>query len=352
MTLDRGPVGVIYVALCLSWTTAGNASDKTPSAGKGESGAVTTPNSKMPSEYVYKTAEGQSLKIVAHFPDDWKKGDKRPAIVFFGGGGFNPNVEEGGPTETAGDPGSAFLPAAEYFAKRGLVTLRAGYRKRKAFGIMPDKAIEDAISAMRWVRKNAGMLGIDPDRIVSAGGSSGGNLAGSVACIEEFQSPDDDRSVSPKPNAMLLHYPLLDWLGEGSASEGFMKALGGDREYGARISPARHWSADMPPTLILIGTKDPMYETLTQFVATWKQRGAPIDIFVGEGGGHGFSANSPWLEKATLRSDEFLQSIGYLKETPHVDLPSRVKTEAQKAEKAARKAAQGAPGAAPVEKQP
>lgn len=81
----------------------------------------------------------------------------------------------------------------------------------------------------------------------------------------------------------------------------------------------------MPPTLILIGTRDPMYPTLTKFVAKWKSAGAPIDIFVAEGGAHGFSNFSPWLEKSTLRADDFLRSLGFLGAGPSAAPPTRQK---------------------------
>ena len=70
--------------------------------------------------------------------------------------------------------------------------------------VRPDTCLKDAVSAMRWVRKNATMLGIDPERIVSSGGSAGGYLAAAVATIDDFHSEGDDLSVSPKPNAMVL----------------------------------------------------------------------------------------------------------------------------------------------------
>ena len=41
--------------------------------------------------------------------------------------------------------------------------------------------------------------------------------------------------------------------------------------------------------------------------------GAPCRMFTAEGQGHGFFNRPPWLEKTTLRMDEFLVSIGYIK---------------------------------------
>ena len=100
------------------------------------------------------------------------------------------------------------------------------------------EAVEDAKSAMRWVRANAARLGIDPNRIVACGGATGGHLAASVAALEEFDSPGDDVRFSAKPNVMMLHYPLLDFLEGGTRTMPFLDALDGNRELGERFSPS------------------------------------------------------------------------------------------------------------------
>jgi len=286
-------------------------------------------------QYVYKTVGQRQLIIAIHYPPGWKRREVRPACLFFGGGGFNPqDTATGTPHPMADDgllrevpiPGSslgqAFTPQAAYFAKRGMVTAEVEYRKRKTDGVLPDKAVEDAKSAMRWVRQNACLLGIDPDRVVSCGGSSGGHLAAAVACLEEFDAVDDDLSISPKPNAVILYYPLLDFLEGGTRTTPFLAALDGNRDLGSRLSPARHWHKDMPPTLVLIGRRDPMFESLQRFVAEWKSADAPIEIFIGEGG-HGFSSKSPWLERTTEGVDTFFQSIGYLEPAPSAQVQER-----------------------------
>src|SRR5207244_268255 len=105
-----------------------------------------------------------------------------------------------------------FEPQAEYLATRGMVAIRADYRIKSKHEVTPVECVEDAHAAMRWVRKNAGMLGIDPNRIVASGGSAGGHLA---ACTAD---PDPRRgsthyAVSSRPNALLLFNPVLNFDG-------------------------------------------------------------------------------------------------------------------------------------------
>ena len=81
---------------------------------------------------VYATRGDRELTLTVHYPDQWQADDTRPAIVFFFGGGWN-----AGSTEQ-------FLPQAEYFPSRGLVTARADYRVKSRDGVTPDACVRDA----------------------------------------------------------------------------------------------------------------------------------------------------------------------------------------------------------------
>jgi acetyl esterase/lipase len=261
--------------------------------------------------YVYKTGGERKLTLDFDRPPDWKPSDKRPAIVFFFGGGWSvTNLGQ-------------FKPQAEYFAKRGLVCVRADFRLLIRDKVWPDKCVEDAISAVRWVRSHAAQLGIDPNRIVVAGGSSGGHLAACTFFAEGISDPDDDKSVSHKPNAMILYNPLLNLVAEARTTEGSPFFAGLDDAMLKRISPSLHVCKDTPPTLIIDGTADYLNPQIREFVERSQSLGAPVEACYTEGQPHGFSNKSPWLEKTTEEADEFLCRIGYLGKEPKVPLPAR-----------------------------
>jgi len=260
-------------------------------------------------QYVYKTIGETKLTVSVDYPDDWKAGDKRPAIVFFFGGAWT----NGGPSQ--------FSKQAAYFAKRGLVCARPDYRTKSKTPVTIDECVKDAISAMRWVRKNAAMLGIDPNRIVASGGSAGGHLAACLFFTEGIASPDDDPTISPKPNAMILFNPPLD-LVPFHGTELDKMTTGMAEATVAKISPLRHVRKDTPPTLIIDGTEDRFNKQITEFIDKSKQLGAPVEGAFSEGQPHGFFNYSPWMEKTTAEADEFLVSLGYLKEEPKVALPT------------------------------
>jgi hypothetical protein len=107
-----------------------------------------------------KTPEGD-LDVYMDYPRSWKAKDNRPAIIFFSGGAWNARSVE------------SFHKTALYLAGRGMVAARADYRVKKRHGVTPGKCVEDARTAVRWLRMNAQKLDIDPNRIVAYGGSAG-----------------------------------------------------------------------------------------------------------------------------------------------------------------------------------
>jgi acetyl esterase/lipase len=256
---------------------------------------------KPPAEQIYKKTEEGDLTISLSFPDDWKAGDKRPAIVFFFGGGW-----------TQGSP-QQFAPQAAYLAKRGMVAARADYRVKSRHQVTPDKCVEDAKSAVRWLRKNAATLGIDPEKVAAAGGSAGGHLAACSATATGFEAAGEDLSVSSKPNAMVLFNPVLHL-------EPIAQRIP-DGETAKKITPNLHLVAGLPPALILFGSADPLKKGADEYLSKAKELGAVAELYSAEGQPHGFFNKSPWLERTLFRVDEFLASIGYLQGKPTLDPP-------------------------------
>ncbi len=255
-------------------------------------------------EFSYKKTKQANLAMHVHFPPDWKKADKRPAIVFFFGGGWtNGSVKQ-------------FEPQANYLASRGMVAARADYRVKSRQNVTPDACVEDAKSAVRWLRQNAAMLGIDPDRVVASGGSAGGHIAACTACTG-LDAEGEDLKVSSKPNALLLFNPVLRFDGEPR----LMGRINNDEKLGKALSPTLHLTKDTPPALLLYGKGDGLLKQGEEYVAKSKEVGHQADLFLADGVGHGFFNRSPWMEKTLLRADEFLGSLGYLKGAPTIKVP-------------------------------
>ncbi len=290
--------------------------------------SAAAPAAPSPASHIYQTFGERKLQLAMHYPPGWKAGDQRTAILFFSGshkvqpdkdGKLPPLVAEraklGLPVVNRG-PGENHAPFCDELAKRGFVCARVEYRTRGKDGVLPGEDIADAVSAIRWVRGHAATLGIDPKRVVAAGGSSGGYLAASLFAFEDRYSTSGDGNISARPDAILLYSPLVDWLEAGIMSDSFLVVLNGDKELGAKVSPARHWRKDCPPTLVMVGTEEPPFTTVKEFAEKWKAVGAPMELFVADGGKHGFFAQPAWLERTLARTDEFLKTRGFSDASP------------------------------------
>ena len=255
--------------------------------------------------YVYKTIGDKKLKMHVDFPPGWQKTDTRPVIIFFHGGSWN------------GGSVRAFATQAKYFASRGLVCTRVEYRLKSKDGVTPDKCVEDARSAVRWVRANAAELGIDPQKLITAGGSAGGHLAACAIIPESVETEGADLSISTIPQAMVLFNPVLSFMHGGLASR-----VNGDQEIAAKISPLSHVKPDTPPSIVMYGTNDRLKAFGDLWWAEAKELGFRADKYTAEGGKHGFFNQSPWLERTMIAADEFLASLGYLQGEPTVKVPT------------------------------
>jgi acetyl esterase len=288
------PVTILSVtALCFSALLNGPAALQAQNAGAAAAAKV--------EESIYKKTPQGDLKIYVHFPPGWTTRDKRPAIVFFFGGGW-----------TSGRV-TQFEPQAKYLAQRGMVAARADYRVRSRHGTTPDKCVEDAKSAVRWLRANAAKLGIDSQRIVASGGSAGGHIAACTAIVPGFEAEGEDLSVSSRPNLLVLFNPVLNTVALGEKY--------GMSEIGRKISPNHYLSKDVPPAIIFFGTQDQLNEGGKEYIAKAKDLGLDAQMYMAPGQGHGFFNRAPWQERTTFLMDEFLTAHGYLQGKPTLKLP-------------------------------
>ncbi len=247
-------------------------------------------------EEVYKKTPQAELKIQLWLPA--AAGTKRPAIVFFFGGGW-----------TSGNIGQ-FAKQAAYLARRGMVAACADYRVKSRHGVTPDACVEDAKSAVRWLRANAERWGVDPARIAAAGGSAGGHLAACTGIVPGLDAPGEDVAVSSRPDALVLFNPVLH-------GDPLVQRLG-DPEKARAITPNAHLRKELPPALIHFGTNDALKAGAEEYLAKSKELGFRAEILWADGQPHGFFNKPPWMEKTLRRTDEFLISLGWLSGKPEL----------------------------------
>ena len=267
---------------------------------------------------VYKTTPQGDLKIHLYFPKDWQPADRRPTIVFFFGGGF-----------VGGTP-AQFTTKAQYFASRGLVAASAEYRVKNTHHTPPEKSIEDAKSAVRWIRMSARSLGIDPGRVIVGGGSAGGTCAAFAAYNYTFEPEGEDTAVSSRPDALVLYNPALGFPADTSSFDA--RRMEQVKALGTFISS---WKVTKlgPPAILFFGTEDSLAERARVFADQLAAAGTRVEFYTAPGQKHGFfndSGGTPWHALVLQQTDRFLESLGYLKGQPAVAIPAGAKESLQR----------------------
>jgi acetyl esterase/lipase len=269
---------------------------------------------------VYREVNGSKLNAYVFTPPQHQASDRRPAVLFFFGGGWK-----------AGTPGQ-LLPQSLYLAQRGMVAIPCDYRVQSRHGVIPQDCLRDAKAAIRWARANAARLGIDPARIVVAGESAGGHLAAATALVPGFEEGAHPETSS-MPNALVLFNPAVllspadghpGLLSEASLASISARTQGRPQE----ISPYHFIRAGLPPSILFHGTKDEAvpFPTVELFAKAMTAAGNRCELKAYEGQPHGFfnpgrGQGEPRAEAnrcfhRTIRElDAFFVSLGYLTPT-------------------------------------
>lgn len=273
---------------------------------------------------IYKQVGDVEIALHIFQPETTPADELKPAIVFFFGGGW------------AGGTPKQFLPHCQYLASRGMVAVTAEYRVKNSHGVWPQDCIADAKSAVRYLRKHAARLGIDPDRIAAGGGSAGGHLAAATATITEFDEPGEDQNISSRPDALVLFNPALmlaELQGTDLLPEEFEKKVAEKINIPAqRLSPIHHLSDKVPPTIIFHGQADDEvpYASSKLFHDKLIALKCQSEMKSYEGQAHGFfnfgrkaqppvPVGSSNFVETTREMDRFLSSLGYLVGPPTID---------------------------------
>ena len=251
-----------------------------------------------PEKILYKSTNEGELNLFVYKPSEFDVKKKYSCIVFFHGGGWNSGTPE------------QFQRQSRYFASRGMLAVSVEYRIRNEHGTSPIQAMEDAKSAIRFIRSNAKLFSINPNRIATAGGSAGGHLAAVAGNIDLFDNSDEDLTISSKPNLLILYNPVIDfgtrkWLWINNPSD---------------ASPIHNISKGSPPTIILTGTNDKIVpvESIMNYKKIMESVGSRCDVILYEGAEHAFFNTGDDFIDTVFQTDIFLKSNGYLSGPPTI----------------------------------
>tara|TARA_B100001093_G_C26698187_1_gene957852 strand:- start:57 stop:1028 length:972 start_codon:yes stop_codon:yes gene_type:complete len=197
------------------------------------------------------------------------------------------------------------------FAQRGFVVFSIDYR------LVPDgeypAALQDVMAAVKWIMKNGDAYGADTSQWFIGGESAGANLALSLAIAACDKRPEPwaadiyDMKLPIKalfPACGMLQVsdcfrfktrkPKLPTLLADRISSVCQEYLGNDTNAGSLADPLvileSDWTPErpFPPTMSLVGTKDPIIDDTRRLGRALTERGVPNTIKIYPGGIHGF----------------------------------------------------------------
>ena len=256
---------------------------------------------------IYKKVGNRELNTDMFFTGSSLKNNDNTAIAFFHGGGW-----------VFGNP-SEFYEACRRYARKGYVTFSFQYRlSRNDDGTYPNPEItpvestKDARSAIRWLKENAGLLKINPEKIVVGGQSAGGQLALATALLDSVNEISDNLKITPAPAALLLYS------GNVNTMEAWIDMLLGDRrEEIWSISAYHNLKKSMPPVIEFRGDEDDQVlpYTVEMFKAKMAKLGNHYEEYVYPGRKHYLGVENQkygryFDEEILEKTDVFLKKYG------------------------------------------
>lgn len=254
-------------------------------------------------DVVYTQGNGTPQRLDLYLPSN-AAGTGRPGIVFVHGGGW------------VGGSKNDFADWARYYAAQGYVCASIDYRLAPAHA-WPAQ-IDDTQASVRWMRKWAPFLGLNPSRIAAIGGSAGGHLVLFLGSTDTFNDVDPElRGYSSRVSMVVDYYGPTDFgqpkewdpliwnlitsMVGSPPSQGFQKYR--------QASPITHVTPDDRPTLIFHGAMDtivPVSQSRRHYQRLIQQ-GVIAEYVEFPTEGHGFSSYDNFLY-CLARTDVWLRT--------------------------------------------
>lgn len=258
----------------------------------------------------YSTAGEQKLLLDLAAPTE---GGPYPAVLLLHGGawsaGSRTDLSRGGRDKDLKPTPSPI----EIIASRGYVVVSANYRLAPKHKFPAQ--IEDARTAVRFLRLNAKKYNLDPDKIAAGGFSAGGHLALLLGTTDTTAFENAEYAEqSSRVQCVVSYFGPTD-LSLYSASEGLEeiymipllgKACRTDPAVYKRASPIEHVTKDTPPVLMIHGTADFIVPIIhsERMLKKLQDAGVTAELIAVKGEGHGWSGKT--ATKTTQDAVKFL----------------------------------------------
>lgn len=284
---------------------------------------ITSATTKTIADVTYATVGGEKLQLDLVLPTT---PGPHPTIICFHGGGWvignrkdltYPNIWHPG-----GRDGNKDLTILQKMAQRGYAAVTVSYRLAPTHKFPAQ--IEDAKTAVRFLRTNAKKYDLDPNRFAALGFSAGGHLALMLGLTDKDAGLDG----TLYPDASSKVQCVIDFFGPTDMSlftetagveKAFMVPFLGKEcltnpECYRRASPIEYVSKAAPPVLMIHGTLDLMVPIIhsERLLAKLKDAGAEAELYPVKWKGHGWEGDT--AKETALKANEFLEKYLLKKE--------------------------------------
>jgi acetyl esterase/lipase len=219
------------------------------------------PAFKIEKGITYSTAGDEKLQLDIAIPSG--KGPF-PCVVMLHGGAWSGGSRKEFTTGDVDKKGKATPSWIEVAAEKGYVAAAVSYRLAPKYKF--PAMIEDARSAVRFLRTNAKKYKIDPDKFAAMGFSAGAHLSLLCGLCDKSAGFDvgDNLDVSGKVQCVIDFFGPADlslYAASPSIEDSFIVPVFGkevktDATVYKKVSPITYVTKDSPPVLILHGTLD------------------------------------------------------------------------------------------------
>jgi acetyl esterase/lipase len=237
-------------------------------------------------DLVYRHDRGRTERLDVYVPTQTPPPGGWPAVLAIHGGGWRGGSKRG------------YGQTAASLVKHGYVVVAVDYALSAPGAPSWPASLEDLRAAVRWLRRNASVYHVDPNRVAALGASAGAHLAALLATSPDGPARTSEIPTSARLQAVIDFYGPTDLaaLAEANEAAGASLALflgGGPRDVPDRYaaaSPVRHVTRDTPPVLLIHGDAD-LHVPLDQsrrLAAALNAAGVPHQLTVVPGARHGF----------------------------------------------------------------
>lgn len=185
---------------------------------------------------------------------------------------------------------------ATWLNSKGITALILKYRMPNGNSVVP---LEDGQEAMRYVRRNAKKLGVDPAKVGILGFSAGGHLASTIS------THYGTGEVNTRPDFSILFYPVITM--EEATHGGSRLNLLGEKPSDAdkyRFSNEEQVTVNTPPTILLLSDDDKSVPTWNseQYYTALKRNDIPAAMYIFPEGGHGWGFGKDFKYHEDMKS--------------------------------------------------